>query len=326
MDNFENDIGRVIRDSLSRNTPETGFNSVWEKYQKNKGHIGGIYMSKKVVSLVAALIIVLSFTAGAAFSQMRADKTDYSFVDDPGVIGRWLAVDFVQSIEDFSPDRGPSWEGKLYLNEYAFINGGRMLVSINEGNKNLVNSSETWTKGIIINQGEKTASAYVIEEIGGAQYMFCEWKSGDYTIRGMKPCYYVLKKVDSEDYSTYEPTRIEDNIDYPFEYNPQMPGVWESVDFVKTIEDFKPYEYAFPDRLYLNQLKISEDGAVAVNGNSAAIWSWTGELILDKANKTASKCIIKEIGDDTYMFYEWKTGDYTLMGMDPQYYVLKKQG
>ncbi len=28
------------------------------------------------------------------------------------------------------------------------------------------------------------------------KYMFLEWKSGDVTILGMKPYYYVLKKVD----------------------------------------------------------------------------------------------------------------------------------
>ena len=35
---------------------------------------------------------------------------------------------------------------------------------------------------------------YLIKEIAGSKYMFFEWKSGDYTIRHMKPKYYVLKK------------------------------------------------------------------------------------------------------------------------------------
>lgn len=326
MDNFENKVGQVIGDSVSQHSPGASFDGVWGKYQGNKKHIGGIYMSKKVISLIAALVIIISFTAGAAYTQSIRDKTDYSFADDPEVIGKWQAVDFVTNIEDFSPEREPVWEGRLYLNEYAFIKGGRMLDSINDGSKYLTNSSNTWTKGVIINKREETASTYVIEEIDGEQYMFCEWKSGDYTVRGMKPCYYVLKKLDSEDYSTYNPPRTQDNVDYPFEYNPQMPGVWESVDFVKKIEDFDPDARGWQGQLYLIKLEMRENGTVAFNGNSATTLEWTGDLILDKIDETASKCVITEIGNDTYMFFEWKSGDYTIRGMDPYYYVLKKKG
>jgi len=52
----------------------------------------------------------------------------------------------------------------------------------------------TWTKGVVMHSGDRTASRYAIKEINGARYMFFEWKSGDYTIRGNKPEYYVLKK------------------------------------------------------------------------------------------------------------------------------------
>ena len=53
----------------------------------------------------------------------------------------------------------------------------------------------TWTKGLICHSGNRTASRYILKEMDGAAYMFFEWKSGDYTIRRMKPKYYVLKKV-----------------------------------------------------------------------------------------------------------------------------------
>jgi bla regulator protein BlaR1 len=51
----------------------------------------------------------------------------------------------------------------------------------------------TWTKGLLLHRGDQTASHYEIKEIGGAPYLFLEWKSGDVTIAGMKPHYYVLK-------------------------------------------------------------------------------------------------------------------------------------
>jgi bla regulator protein BlaR1 len=40
----------------------------------------------------------------------------------------------------------------------------------------------------------KTASHYTIKKIKGSEYLFMEWKSGDYTIRGMKPAYYVMRR------------------------------------------------------------------------------------------------------------------------------------
>ena len=58
-------------------------------------------------------------------------------------------------------------------------------------------SSHTWTKGLVLD--DDTASKYIIREIDGSSYMFYEWKSGDYTIRYMKPSYYVLKKVSAEE-------------------------------------------------------------------------------------------------------------------------------
>jgi len=55
----------------------------------------------------------------------------------------------------------------------------------------IVNS---WTKGLILDKGQQTASAYEIKEIDGVTYMFFEWKTEDYFYRDLKPYYYVLRK------------------------------------------------------------------------------------------------------------------------------------
>jgi hypothetical protein len=52
---------------------------------------------------------------------------------------------------------------------------------------------------------------------------------------------------------------------------------------------------------------------------------WTKGLIIVPAAKIASRYEIKEIDGSTYMFYEWKSGDYTLRQRKPKYYVLKKK-
>jgi hypothetical protein len=111
------------------------------------------------------------------------DKIDYPFIDDPEVVATWKSVDFVDTVEQFNPDRR-HWKGsELFLKELVFLSGGKT-----------TNSWRTWTIGLVLDSNNKTASRYIIKEINGSTYMFFEWKSGDYTIRGMKPKYYVLKK------------------------------------------------------------------------------------------------------------------------------------
>lgn len=283
-----------------------------------------------VLAAILTIILTLGFTFGInAKDMLRTDKIDYPFIDDQGIIGKWQSVDLVKDTEKFVPD-SKSFKETLYLNEMVFINGGKVLTSNNEGKKSLAPSSFNWTKGIVINAQSKTASKYTIKEINGATYMFFEWKSGDYTLRGMDPRYYVLKKVDSNDYSGYVPVGKTDKIDYPFENDPLVIGEWKAVDFVEQKEKFDPDNLSYIMNLYLNKLVFEKEGSlksVATRLNFIS-WTqslkWTKGLVIDKNQQTASKYEIKEIKGETYMFYEWKSGDYVYRDMEPKYYVLKK--
>ena len=109
------------------------------------------------------------------------DNIDLPFVNDPQALGAWESVDFVADISRFNPAQ-LSWKGKLYLKGLTFLEDGKM-----------PEAWWTWTKGVVIHHGDQTASHYEIREISGHPYLFFEWKSGDVTIAGMKPHYYVLK-------------------------------------------------------------------------------------------------------------------------------------
>ncbi|MHC4426456.1 MAG: M56 family metallopeptidase [Planctomycetota bacterium] len=247
------------------------------------------------------------------------DKTDYPFVNDQKVIGGWKSVDFVREIDQFDPT-AKGWKGDLYLNHLVFEEGG-----------NITGKILTWTKGLVLS--DDTASKYIIKEIGGSTYMFFEWKSGDYTIRHMKPFYYVLKKVSAKSLK-HEPMfgkkadipptsyineqgRLVDKTDYPFVNDQKVIGGWKSVDFVREIKQFNPAKKNWRGGLHLNHLIFEEGGAMPHSSHK-----WTKGLVLD--DDTASKYIIKEIEGSSYMFYEWKSGDYTIRYMKPSYYVLKK--
>jgi tRNA A-37 threonylcarbamoyl transferase component Bud32 len=111
------------------------------------------------------------------------DNIDLPFVDDPQVIGRWVSVDFVDEISQFHPDQ-PSFQGRLFLKELTFLENGKT-----------EKAWWTWTRGVLIHHGDRTASHYEIREVKGQPYLFLEWKSGDFTIRGKKPPYYVLQRT-----------------------------------------------------------------------------------------------------------------------------------
>jgi len=318
------DVGIILEKALGHHSQSISFESTWNMHLNNNRRTS---KPKKQTAIILAAVIMFFTIGSVAFAGVmrNIDKTDYTFANDPKVIGKWESVAFVEKIDDFIPSK-ISGNEKLYLSTLAFTNQGKILMSIENGN--LANSAMNWTKDKVLNKQEKTASEYIIKEINGSTYMYFEWKSGDYTFRNMKPSYYVLKKVDSNDYSNYQVVRmIEDKIDYPFIDDTQMKGKWEVVDFVKTIDSFKPEVSNWMGDLFLTGLSVNEDGKLTTtdtSGKSSTSLTWTNGMIINKGYKTASKCEVKEINGTTYMFYEWKSGDYINRGMIPQYYVLKK--
>jgi len=260
------------------------------------------------------------------------DKIDYPFVNDPEAIGKWESVDFVKAAEDFKPGKPQTPSGKLFLKGLVFYEGGRASFAW-----------KGWTKGLVMHEGDKTASRYVIKDIDGTKFMFFEWKSGDYTIRHQKPMLYVLKRLPADSPKFNNPSelyatdrmgpkaelgpdsridktgRIIDKIDYPFVDDPQVRGKWESVDFVSEMKDFNPGKPKWKGDLFLKELIILPDGRTF-----RPWWTWTKGMIFHSGDRTASKYAIKEMNGTTYMFFEWKSGDYSIMHRKPRYYVLKK--
>ncbi len=227
------------------------------------------------------------------------DDIGLAFVNDPGVLGTWRSVDFVDKPELFKPGERAS-AVDLYLKEMVFLPEGKS-----------PNGWLTWTKGVVMHHGDKTASRYEIKEMGGAKYMFFEWKSGDYTMHHMAPKYYVLKK---------EAEIRRDNIDRPFKNDPSVIGEWESVDFVESPDKFDPAAQAWHGDLYLKEMTFLPQGK-----GGKPWWTWTKGVVMHHGDKTASRYDIKKIKGQAYMFFEWKSGDYVFRGAKPFYYVLKKK-
>jgi len=325
LTSFNMKIESVFKDNLDDAAPSLKFTTVWQQHQKTGKNR---FSFKKMVAVPAAALVslVVLLMVGFSFAAIK-DKTDYPFVNDTSVIGLWESVDLLDQPGQFVPGKNHS-EDPLFLKQLVFYKDGGMLMAVNKGNAKLSPTQYTWTKGMVLDKQAKTNSKYDIKEINGTTYMFFEWKCGDYTYFHMEPPYFVLKKVNDKDYSDYQMTAKSDKIDYPFVNDPQLLGSWKSVDFVPAIEEFKPGTKLTPGELFLTRFDIAENGKIGGMTSQKEIpddlLTWTKGLIIEKKGKVASKYEIKEINGDTYLFYEWKNGNYIYSGMQPDYYVLKK--
>jgi hypothetical protein len=127
---------------------------------------------------------VISFTtASLVLCARNVDNVNQPFVDDPQVIGQWTSIDFVGVPEDFKPGT-QTWKGDLpVFQKFTVLPDGRTSYRW-----------LTWTKGVFINKGERTAASYEIRNIIGTNFMFVEWKNGDYILFHSKPGLYVLRQ------------------------------------------------------------------------------------------------------------------------------------
>lgn len=136
------------------------------------------------------------------------EDMDYVFISDEKAVGTWEVVDFVKNIDDF--EVGKKWVKEwmnteiLFWLSVEFSENGTGKVKFDTGVSNtdfkltgiIRTNSIKWTNGLI--KLYDTIPEYTIKHIDGADYMFIQWKSGDYTIRKMKPYYYVFKKTNEE--------------------------------------------------------------------------------------------------------------------------------
>jgi bla regulator protein BlaR1 len=124
-------------------------------------------------------------------------------------------------------------------------------------------------------------------------------------------------------------TQIIDGVDCTFVDDQDAIGKWETVDFVKDIDDFVPNVISWPEDLYLLSIKLLPNGQMPkIDADSSdeivPCSTWTKGYIINHYEKTAGKYTIKEIDGTSYMFWEWKNGDYVRSGTKPYYYVLNK--
>lgn len=126
----------------------------------------------------------------------RKDNISIPFADDRNILGKWKVIAFVQNKEDFSPE-GIDNSFYPYFKEIEFMPNGEC-ISIYGDETISGKGMQEWTKGFVIRKWNSTACAYEIRNISGTEYLFIEWKSGDYRWGGFDTDYYVFAREREE--------------------------------------------------------------------------------------------------------------------------------
>ena len=334
-------VESVFHEALDGEHKQGDFDTLWDRHERiqNKQINKRRIRPKKLVMILAAtFILMISGIVSAQYMtyNFQKDDTTYVFEMDEEVLGTWEVIDCIKDEADFTPSK-PNPLGEAYLENLEFHRNGDLSVAANiEGKLSVPRSGIwVWTKNHIISEGKKLNNQYTIKKIKGEVYLFAEWKGEGYRWGLVQqPDIYVLKKVEDAKITEKAPKEVvirEDDVTQPFIDNEEMKGTWKSITFIKKIEDFTGKDNNMYPELYMQNLDIQESGRVLMhtldldNRSYTSILRWTGDTIINEGNKTASKCTIKKIDGETYMFYEWKSGDYIIGGEDPGYYVLIKQ-
>ncbi|MBQ9115770.1 MAG: MerR family transcriptional regulator [Clostridia bacterium] len=121
----------------------------------------------------------------------HTDDVDIPFYDDRTIHGEWRCVDFVPRVDDFSPNEKYTPTEHLFVAYVRFVPRGLCIRGI-RGRNGIKEMHLRFTKGMVINDRNKTAEAYLQKEIAGIRYLFVQHKSGDYVYGGRDPYWYVF--------------------------------------------------------------------------------------------------------------------------------------
>lgn len=277
------------------------------------------------------------------------DKLDYTFTPDRDTVGEWKFYDVIRNLSEFDSKQvhvGPQgWDGNSFYEDGTLIEHHYDGVAKRDLTASIIYN---WTKGYIMDTmgEEKVFPAYSIIVADGKTYMIVEWKSGYYDRTGKLECYYVFEKTSDTpapkpaDKTTSSDSKItvtkdangglHDSMDYKFVLDKDAVGQWEAIDFVGTPDEFdskdttrRKYVWACTYNFFDDGKMVTSsiDGATGLNKNYEQIWT-KGYVVATEDTVPAYE--IKQLNGKTFMFYEWKSGDYTIRGQKPSYFVLVK--
>lgn len=123
----------------------------------------------------------------------HTDPVDRRFVPDERVVGRWVSCDCVKEPDLFDPGCPSVSEERLFVEAMEFESGGKCTRTYRR-EKDPIHCL-TWSLGTVLDRINRLAEAYEIRAIDKRDFLFVEWKTGDYIYAGRHPVYYVFRRA-----------------------------------------------------------------------------------------------------------------------------------
>ena len=121
---------------------------------------------------------------------VNKDDINIDFQTDKNVIGFWETQDFVIKKEDYIPNV-KQFQGEFIWKKLIFEPDGTLIITFKDDHINKL----AWSNGVIINKYDNFVNKYEIKKINDVEYMFLEWKSGDYMWGDKEIPYCILKRI-----------------------------------------------------------------------------------------------------------------------------------
>ncbi len=106
-------------------------------------------------------------------------------------------------------------------------------------------------------------------------------------------------------------------------------GRWETIDFVDDPTEFKPGDTQFGGELFLKGFAFEENGSTTMGLQKDPAFCtlvWREGKIIDEKRNLHYPFFIENLGGQEVLFLPWLSGDISEDGLDPGYYVLKREG
>lgn len=269
--------------------------------------------------------IKLSVAKLGEYDAERNEELNLPFVNDEDAVGRWERFDCLPCREMFHPRKQKSAASGEPARELYFLPGGERYWCFG------------WTKGMLLSSfgypRQTSRNKYTIQQMDGETFLFVELKGRNY-FRGGLPEIWVFRKADSRSYTRSE-IRITDEIpEFPAD-DASVIGEWNACDCVRDIDSFHPDSPFFPyEGLYWRRAEFLEGGAIrnsfqdakdgSVQTDEPHIWSWVTGYVICHPSSTVSRYLFRELAGVTYLFIQWKSGDYSYGGSEPCWYVFQR--
>ena len=271
----------------------------------------------------------------------RTDSIEYTFTLDKNAVGEWEFFNtyLTEDIYNlFDPNKSPI-HTRSSVQSTSIYADGTMILRCLDGDKPYLREGFHWTKNYLVDlqYGDKYVNSYAISTINGKTFMVVESKNGDYGRTGKVTMYDVYIKTSNTPAPApkVKITRdangvISESMDYEFEMDKEVIGKWEQIDFVNYPEDFNSKDTTKKSYVPTGIHNFYEDGKMTSYGeNGQKLGSgeheWTKGYITDMGSvNTFSAYEIQKLDGKTFMFVQWKNGDYITRGARPLYYVFMK--